>query len=173
MDILHPSGTKNRSKLFILKILGAIVLVVIVIMASGMGAMFLFRKYPKTFGMISAVQDATEREKKNLVEQVNRLISLPTDEEPTIATVSDVEKLQAQPFFAKAQNGDKVLIYSNAKKVILYRPSENRIVDVGAVNIKQQITTDQPVLENTQDVVSATRTPTPKPTITPTPEASE
>jgi len=75
-------------------------------------------------------------EPKNLIAEVGRLIELPLDEEPTIATVSDVTKLKEQEFFKRARNGDKVLIYQNAKKAILYRPATKKIVDVGPVNIE-------------------------------------
>lgn len=67
---------------------------------------------------------------QKLVEQVGKLIVLPTDEEPTIATVSDLTKLKDQPFFAKAKLGDKVLIYNRAKKAILYRPGDNQIIEL-------------------------------------------
>ncbi len=60
---------------------------------------------------------------------------LPQDEQPTIATVTDLAKLQGQPFFANAQVGDKVLIYSRAGKVILYRPGENKIIELAPINI--------------------------------------
>ena len=56
-------------------------------------------------------------------------------EVPTVATVSDVSKLKNQAFFANAKNGDKVLIYQNAKKAILYRPSSNKIVEFGPINL--------------------------------------
>lgn len=47
----------------------------------------------------------------------------------------DPEKLRDQPFFANAQRGDKVLIYANAKKAILYNPPSNKIIEVAPVNI--------------------------------------
>lgn len=69
------------------------------------------------------------------VEKVGKLMVLPDDETPTLAAVSDVEQLREQPFFAKAVNGDKVLIYTKNRLAILYRPSTNKIVAVGTVNL--------------------------------------
>lgn len=71
-----------------------------------------------------------QQEAVRLVETVGALIDLPTDETPTIATVSEPEKLKDQPFFAKAQAGDKVLIYANAKKAVLFNPTLNKVMDI-------------------------------------------
>ncbi len=73
-------------------------------------------------------------EVKKIVAQVSKLIVLPEGETPTLATVADPEKLQDQEFFAKAKMGDKVLIYANAKKAILYSPETNKIVEVVPIN---------------------------------------
>lgn len=66
---------------------------------------------------------------------VGKLIVLPTGEQPTMATVTDPEKLGGQPFFVHAKKGDKVLIYTNAKKAILYSPEINKIIEVAPLNI--------------------------------------
>lgn len=79
-------------------------------------------------------EQVTQEETKALIGKVGQLIELPK-EEPTIATVTDKDKLKDQPFFQKAENGDKVLIYTQAKRAILYRPSVNRVIDVAPVNI--------------------------------------
>jgi HSP90 family molecular chaperone len=71
---------------------------------------------------------------QNTIKKVGKHIVLPIDEEPTIATVSDPEKLKDQPFFARAQKGDKVLIYSNSQKAILYNPTTDMIVEVAPIN---------------------------------------
>lgn len=76
-----------------------------------------------------------EEEIRSVVEKVGRLIVLPQGEQPTAATVSNPERLKEQPFFKDAKVGDKVLIYTNAKKAILYRPSENKIIEVAPLNI--------------------------------------
>ena len=79
-----------------------------------------------------------------LVKEVSTLIVLPENETPSVATVTDIDKVKEQPFFSQSQNGDKVLIYSQAKKAILYRPDEKRLVDVAPINVpdtsSQQLT---------------------------------
>ncbi|MEK7603618.1 MAG: hypothetical protein AAB461_00675 [Patescibacteria group bacterium] len=80
-------------------------------------------------------QKVVANENKELVAAVSKLIVLPEGEEPTLATVSDPDKLKDQPFFAKAKRGDKVLIYTNSRKAILYDQENNRIVEVAPINI--------------------------------------
>ena len=69
-----------------------------------------------------------------VVSEVGRHMVLPTNEKPVLATVTDKKKV-GSPFLKKADNGDKILIYANAKRVIIYRPSIDRIIDVGPVEI--------------------------------------
>jgi uncharacterized membrane protein len=78
---------------------------------------------------------AAQEEIQNVVAEVGHYLVLPTDETPTMATVSDPTKLAGQPFFENAQAGDKVLIYSNARKAILWRPSTKMIIEVSSLNI--------------------------------------
>jgi len=80
-------------------------------------------------------QAQAKKENSDLVDKVSKLLVLPTDETPTIATVSDPEALKDQAFFTGAVKGDKVLIYTNAKKAILYSVSTNKILDVAPLNI--------------------------------------
>lgn len=73
-----------------------------------------------------------------MTEKVGKLIALPADETPTIATVEDKTKLADQAFFSAAENGDKLLIYTKAQKAIVYRPSTNQIINVGPISIDPQ-----------------------------------
>jgi hypothetical protein len=59
---------------------------------------------------------------------------LPTNEAPLLATVTDKSSLKT-PFLQEADNNDKILIYEKAKRVIIYRPSLDRIIDVGPVEL--------------------------------------
>lgn len=81
---------------------------------------------------LTAQEEATE-----LVWKVSKLLLLPEGETPTVATVADPEALKDQAFFAKAQKGDKVLIYPQAKKAVLYSVSMNKVIDVAPLNINQ------------------------------------
>ena len=83
-------------------------------------------------------QAAFQDETATLVAAVGKLMLLPEGETPTIATVSDLERLKGQPFFANAKNGDKVLIYSNSKKAILYDPVNKKIIEVAPLNTGAQ-----------------------------------
>ena len=76
-----------------------------------------------------------KEETAKVVALVGKLVILPEGEEPVMATVTDKEKLKDQPVFAKAENGDKILIYSIAQKAYIYNPTKNVIVDVVPVNI--------------------------------------
>lgn len=74
---------------------------------------------------------------------VSKIYLLPEGETPTIATVTDPDKLKSKIFFANAKSGDKVLIYTKADKVILYRPSENKIINVDRLKTSDIGTTPQ------------------------------
>ena len=97
----------------------------------------------------------------DLIGKVGKLILLPTNEIPTVATVTDASKLKNQPFFKNASNGDKVLIYVKAKEAILYNPTRNLVITVGPVDNSSQ--TPKPSV--TPILTHAPNTPTPTPTV--------
>lgn len=115
----------NKARLFV-------ALLLLAVAGSAGAAVYYFNEAERFKGDPRA---AANLELQTTVASVGKLLLLPTDETPTLATVTDAEKLKDQPFFAKAQNGDKVLIYTTAKIAILYRPGENKIIAVGTVNL--------------------------------------
>ena len=80
---------------------------------------------------------ANQAEVDRIVGLVGKLIDLPKDETPTLATVLDKDKLKDQPFFANTQNGDVILIYTKAKKAIVYRQKDNKLINVGPISIDE------------------------------------
>jgi hypothetical protein len=120
------------------KLLGLIAFGVVGVAVLGYGGYRIYVLQNEVQKMKSSPQSAqanAREEAKKLVAEVSKLISVPSDEDPTVATVEDSEKLKSTPFFANAQNGDRVLIYSTAKKAIIYRPGENKIIEVGPISI--------------------------------------
>jgi hypothetical protein len=105
----------------------------IVVMLAGVGAAGYF--YRQLDQIKKNPNKVSQDETRALIDKVGKLIVLPSNEDPTIATVTDLSKLKEQVFFANAKEGDKVLIYTNAKKAILYNPTDNKIVEVAPVNI--------------------------------------
>lgn len=111
-------------------------LVLLVVLTLLPGA-YYYQKYRKAQDLLKNPSKVSQTEVDELVKSVSKLMRLPAGESPTVATVSDITKLQSQSFFKNAKNGDKVLIYTKAQKAIIYRPSENRIIDVAPINLNQ------------------------------------
>lgn len=107
--------------------------VLLVIALAGAGSGYYF--YHQYQVLKANPQAVTDKENTALVAKLGQLILLPTNEQPTIATVADPSKLTDQPFFANAKAGDRVFIYTNAKKAILYDEVANKIVEVAPINI--------------------------------------
>lgn len=121
------------------------ILVLLFLAAIGSGY-YYYNNYQK---LLKNPDIVTKQEATWLVDKVSKLMSLPTDEEPSTATVLDKDKLKDQAFFKNAENGDKILIYSKAKKAILYRPSIDKIIEVMPL-----------ALDNTQNATSGATTET-------------
>lgn len=105
------------------------------------GTWYFYNKYQQLRKNPSA---AVQADTKALVDRVGKLMELPTGETPTIATIQDKDKLKDQPFFKDAQNGDKILIYAQAKKAIIFRESNNKIINVGPIAINDTSQTTPP-----------------------------
>ena len=93
------------------------------------------------YGVQTTIEDSAKvarEETIKLLAEISKIIVLPDNEIPVIATVNDPIKLSDQPFFIKAKVGDKVLIYPNNKKAILYSPENNKIIEVAPLNIETQ-----------------------------------
>jgi len=108
-----------------------LILILLLLLALGTAG-FFYKQYTDVKNNPNALAAA---ETESLVKKVGVLIMLPKDETPTIATVNDKEKLKDQPFFKDANIDDKLLIYTNAKQAIIYRPSENKVINVGPIAI--------------------------------------
>jgi hypothetical protein len=143
---------KNQKKLILF---GALLIAVLLIIIG-----FLFIKYNKAS---NDPQSAAKATTKRIVERVGSIYDLPTDEEPTVAQVQDKAKLQGQVFFAKAQNGDYILVYSKNKLAMIYREKDGKLINVGPINIDDSQQSAQPGQTTPNPQPSGTQGATTKP----------
>ena len=145
-----PAVKKSSTKKF-LRHYFPLILIILVI-ALGLTSAYFYKKSKSVDG----TDQASQAEVKSLIEKVSRILVVPTDETPTVATVSDPDALKGQAFFADAKKGDKVLIYSNAKKAVLYDPVQDKIVTVAPLNIDTNV--KAPATTPTADTTKSTPT---------------
>ncbi len=78
--------------------------------------------------------EAHREQAAEIVRKVRVHMDIGNEEDPTVATIVDVAKLREQnAFYNKAENGDFLVVTST--RAILYRASEDRILDVVPVEI--------------------------------------
>lgn len=87
---------------------------------------FTHPKYPKP-------------ESQAIREQVGKLVMLPPGEEPAIATIGEGTQ-PTDRLLEKSQAGDKLLLYYGSLKAYLYRPSLNKLVDIGPLTVDPSAT---------------------------------
>ena len=104
---MEISTTANRTKF----------LTFFVVLVLAILSLYFYRQYRAEQAQNPA------REVEETVAAVSELMELPAGETPTLATVTEREKLTTQTFFKYAENGDKVLIYLQSRRAILYRAS--------------------------------------------------
>jgi hypothetical protein len=137
--------------------------ILIIVLFIAVAGYFSYDYYKTQQELSQYKQDTTVgaiKAKNELLKEVGKLAVLPADEEPTIATVSDAFRLRGQKFFAQAENGDKVIIYANAERAILYRPSVGKVIESAPINIQDfQNTVSRNEKETPEATASSSETP--------------
>lgn len=118
------------------------VVIALLIIAGAGGTYYFYTQYQKSQTLLNNPTAASQAESDAVLSKLKKLMMLPGNEQPSIATVLDVSKLKDQPFFANATNGDKVVIFTKAQMAILYSPNKNLIVNVAPVETNRQTPTD-------------------------------
>lgn len=114
----------------ILKKIIKLVPFLLIVSALAGSSYYFYSHYQKAQYLLQNPDAATKEQTDTLLTQVGKLMELPKGETPKIATIIDASKLKNQPFFDSAMNGDKIIVYMNSKKAILFRPSIGKIIDV-------------------------------------------
>ena len=132
----------------------SIIILIIIAVAGSYGTVYYYKKYQAKNIDVKAEAD---KETKRLLEALGKLIELPQEETPTVATITDREKLEGQDFFAQAENGDVLFAYTTSMKAILYRPSINKIINVAPISINESQEVTQAVKKTTSTPTSTTK----------------
>ncbi|MEP7103699.1 MAG: hypothetical protein ABI721_03255 [Candidatus Dojkabacteria bacterium] len=111
-----------------------IILILIVVIVGGGVYLFVIKPRMEPLASTSGTdQTAQDTAKYNaLTDKIKKIILVP-NESPTIATIANLEEVKSQnaTFYADAQEGDTVIIFST--KALIYRESEDKIINVAPV----------------------------------------
>jgi hypothetical protein len=63
---------------------------------------------------------------------VAKIMLLP-EEEAIVSEIDNAASVRNQAFFAQVEDGDKVLVFATAAKIVIFRPSTKQIVNAGPI----------------------------------------
>lgn len=150
------------------KTLKTLIFLIIFAAAIAGSIIYIAKNHPTLIGLSENTQEKDKKDLESTIELVSKLMLLPEDEVPRLATITDADLRNGDLFYKNAQNGDKILIYTNAKKAVLYRPATNKIIEIGTVNLKEEIDVSEEPTATDSAQISPTTTPPTSPTQAPT-----
>ena len=132
------SQTKRRSspksKYFL------IALSILAIISAG----YFYKKYQNALDNPQAqISQKNNKETEEVVSSLGKTIALPTDKQPTVAKVQDVDKLKKsnQTFYKDVAKDDYLVLYSD--RAIIFRKKENKVINIAPIVDTSQIQTSQ------------------------------
>jgi hypothetical protein len=80
-------------------------------------------------------EDNDEITSEEVKSQVKSLIMVNEEENPTVAEIRDVERLQSEnpSLYANVENGDYLLVYSD--QAIIYSPDKDKLIKVAPITL--------------------------------------
>jgi hypothetical protein len=137
-NILFPIGKRLKKIFIFLKNKPFLVLIIFFTLALAVLLILIIKTINKSPSSLNSGSNTSSGDDTaKTLEKVKMHLVLPS-EEPKIVPLVNVEILKKdQPFFALAKDGDKLIIYN--KKVILYDPVIDRIVDIAQIRISPPI----------------------------------
>ena len=86
-------------------------------------------------------QKRAEAKINSMLKKVERLVLLPEDEVPAVFDINEPETLiEQQAFFRGVEAGDKLLVFPETNKAIIYSPKKNQIINIGPVTFDSNLT---------------------------------
>lgn len=131
--VVHPPKKEKTSRKggFSKLILGLLFLALIAGVAVTGYMYYQTRQQLEALSTPQGQQRLSEQEIAAVLSQLGKLTLLP-DESPVVATIIDADFLATQSaFYQQSQNGDKLVIFPQAKKAFVFSPERNIIVNSG------------------------------------------
>jgi len=123
---VRTGKTKKKSLIGIVLVLVIVVAVGVLVIQERKNGTMLVETEENQASLLSAL------EKQELFEKIGKHIALPSEGEPLIVRVDNAEELKKkQVFFENSKDGDILIVYQ--EKALIYRPSEDILVNVGPV----------------------------------------
>jgi hypothetical protein len=121
--VLKKIKNKNYKKKILIITIGLIIVV-----------LGIFAYYKLYYNTEAAKQRRADAKVAALVKKISKIILLPEGQKPAVFDIEDPKLLIGkQAFFAGSEKGDKLLIYAESSKAIIYSPKKDIIVNVGPV----------------------------------------
>lgn len=114
----HSAKPRKRLKRTLVRLV-----LTLVLLGAIAASVILFLKYRE------AVDKNPENIERRTVEQVTKIVEVPT-EKPSVLTVLSANKLTNKELAARAADGDRLLVYAENKRIVIFRPSTGKIVDM-------------------------------------------
>lgn len=140
------------------------ILIILIVGGAVGGTFYLYWTSQLKLSMLEKAvpQVVDDYQNQTLIDRVRRHMDLPS-ETPKLITITNAASMRQQPFYAHAQDGDKVLVFS--QRAILYDPVRDRIVEVGFIRPVAPTSVAQVTATNSaQPAVAGAQTSAPQPT---------
>lgn len=119
------AGSKKIDKKKLIRIAAIIIAAILVMLVVG-GIFFLMSK-------------SEDAQNAKWIKRASRHLLLP-EEKPALVEIKDSTQLiQEQPFYQGTIDGDILLIFTEAKKAVIYSPSRDIIINAGPIYAGQEM----------------------------------
>lgn len=124
----HTVPSEPQKKRRLAKRLTIVAFTLLLIAAAG-GCIFWYRQYHRVLAK------SPDNQQKQWTNELSELIVAP-NEQPLITTVIDKTKLTNATLAHEAKNGDRLYIFAKSHRIVLYRPSDGKVVDMLTIQEK-------------------------------------
>jgi hypothetical protein len=80
-----------------------------------------------------------QEEASKLAREIGQYVDVPGDEEPKLLTVTESAKtIQQYPALSDIKDGDKILLYTKSRRMIVYRPDTKKVITAVTLAVSDQ-----------------------------------